>query len=162
MLRSRPSERGAHSDDRGVASLTRTTRRGEVNRAYRSSVPFSPSLFRPPMDAGSPPLSTGRRPEDRCNRRAVCRPVKQPVGRSTGWPSHHLQPTERAAQRFYTFRISHGGGEFGGWLRQVVEKIQEKEWKASRPSTEFLAIRTVKHGRLCGFAARGGGDAEVS
>src|SRR5712692_11673800 len=114
MLRSRPSERVAHSDDRGVAGLTRTNRRGEVNRTYRSSVPFSPSLFRPSMDAGSPPLSTGRRPEDRCNRRAVCHlsDSRSAVPQDGPVTIYNLRSALRSA--FYTFRITHGGAESGG------------------------------------------------
>src|SRR5713226_7900654 len=45
--------------------------------------------------------------------------------------------TERVAQRYYNFRIRHGGAESGGGLQQVVEGIEKKKWKVSRPSSSL-------------------------
>src|SRR5262245_23221066 len=113
----------------GVSQPTRTTGREQVNRCTGRLLLSARCVFVHPMDAGSPPLlhsPTG------CSRKSGLPPVTQPVGRSTGWPSHHLQPTERAAQRFYTFRINLWGEESGGRWAQVVEKKGKKVVKTSR------------------------------
>src|SRR5713226_1848725 len=126
LLRSRPSEE-LPPQMTGVPKAYSAGRRREVDRrpiplGRASPVvdPFQP-CYRPPMDADltapSPLALDSARP-----------PFERAASHLPGTVHHRVTSgqsptTERVAQRYYNFRIKHGGAEFGGRLRQAVEGI---------------------------------------
>src|SRR5713226_5433814 len=132
MLRSRPSEE-LPPQMTGVPKAYSAGRRREVDRrpiplGRASPVvdPFQP-CYRPPMDAAltapSPlALDSARPPFERAASHL-------PGTAHRRVTSGQSPTTERAAQRYYTFRIRHAEPESGGRLRQGVEKTAQEVLK---------------------------------